>query len=277
MKAHGFRVCFTPLLEVLFTFPSRYLSTIGLSVVFSLAGWAPLIPAEFLVLRGTQVPSCPTAVVSRTGLSPSTDPLSRGFRYSDCVGAPTVLQPRARLRNRPGLGCCAFARHYLRNHCYFLFLRVLRCFSSPGSPTASMRCDGITSIGFPHSDIRGSRGICPSPRLFAACHVLLRLREPQASPMRPFSLSLVSSNGTLSACPPDGGPRRGRAFSTLVVVARFLFQLDFSLRFRDTPAASGAGRLALYSSRSQHVNDLILFFSPVVPGRLELPTSTLSV
>ena len=129
---------------------------------------------------------------------------------------------------------CAFARHYLRNHCYFLFLRVLRCFSSPGSPTASMRCDGITSIGFPHSDIRGSRGICPSPRLFAACHVLLRLREPQASPMRPSSLSLVSSNGTLSACPPDGGPRRGRAFSTLVVVARFLFQLDFSLRFRDT-------------------------------------------
>ena len=34
------------------------MSTIGLSVVFSLAGWAPLIPAEFLVLRGTQVPSC---------------------------------------------------------------------------------------------------------------------------------------------------------------------------------------------------------------------------
>ena len=137
MKAHGFRVCFTPLLEVLFTFPSRYLSTIGLSVVFSLAGWAPRIPAELLVFRGTQVPSCLTAVVSRTGLSPSTDPLSRGFRYSDCGGAPTVLQPRARLRNRPGLGSCAFARHYLRNHCYFLFLRVLRCFSSPGSPTAT--------------------------------------------------------------------------------------------------------------------------------------------
>ena len=159
-----------------------------------------------------------------------------------------------------GLASFPFARRYLGNHVCFLFLRVLRCFSSPGSPTASMRCDGITSIGFPHSDIRGSRGICPSPRLFAACHVLLRLREPQASPMRPSSLSLVSSNGTLSACPPDGGPRRGRAFSTLVVVARFLFQLDFSLRFRDTPAASGAGRLALYSSRSQHVNDLILFF-----------------
>ena len=32
-----------------------------------------------------------------------------------------------------GLGSSDFARHYSRNHCCFLFLRVLRCFSSPGS------------------------------------------------------------------------------------------------------------------------------------------------
>ena len=32
-----------------------------------------------------------------------------------------------------GLGSSAFARHYLRNHCYFLLLWVLRCFSSPRS------------------------------------------------------------------------------------------------------------------------------------------------
>jgi hypothetical protein len=31
---------------------------------------------------------------------------------------------------RAGLGSSAFARHYLRNHCCFLFLQVLRCFSS---------------------------------------------------------------------------------------------------------------------------------------------------
>ena len=35
--------------------------------------------------------------------------------------------------------------------------------------------------------------------------------------------------------------------------------------------------LSNFSSRSQHVNDLNSVFSPVVPGRLELPTSTLSV
>ena len=44
-------------MEVLFTFPSRYSFAIGLSVVFSLTGWAPLIHAEFLVLRATQVPA----------------------------------------------------------------------------------------------------------------------------------------------------------------------------------------------------------------------------
>ena len=51
--------------------------------------------------------------------------------------------------------------------------------------------------------------------------------------MRPYSLSLVLSNGTLTALPPRRGTRSGRAFSTLVVVARFLYQLDFSLRFED--------------------------------------------
>ena len=31
-----------------------------------------------------------------------------------------------------GLGSFAFAHRYLRNRCFFLFLRVLRCFNSPG-------------------------------------------------------------------------------------------------------------------------------------------------
>ena len=191
MKAHGFRVCFTPLLEVLFTFPSRYLCAIGLSVVFSLAGGSPQIPAEFLVIRGTQVPSGIRFCISRTGLSPFIVTLSCVFRYGSSSVLPAVLQPRALPQDNPGLGSCAFARHYLRNRCYFLFLRVLRCFRSPGSPRATLGV-GIAPDGFPHSDIRGSQGICPSPRLFAACHVLLRLREPQASPVRPCSLSLLS-------------------------------------------------------------------------------------
>ena len=41
-----------------------------------------------------------------------------------------VLQPRE--ARPPGLGCSVFARRYTRNHFCFLFLQVLRCFSSLG-------------------------------------------------------------------------------------------------------------------------------------------------
>lgn len=44
------------------------------------------------------------------------------------------------------------------------------------------RMPGLQPGGLPHSDIRGSKPICGSPRLFAACHVLHRLREPRHPP-----------------------------------------------------------------------------------------------
>ena len=55
-------------------------------------------------------------------------------RTSTSTSDPVMqaLQPRYR-RNDIGLGCSPFARHYLGNHYCFLFLRVLRCFSSPGA------------------------------------------------------------------------------------------------------------------------------------------------
>lgn len=46
----------------------------------------------------------------------------------------------------------------------------------------SERMAGLLPAGLPHSDIRGSKPICGSPRLFAACHVLHRLREPRHPP-----------------------------------------------------------------------------------------------
>ena len=78
LKAHGFRVFFTPLPEVLLTFPSRYSFAIGLSVVFSLSGWSPIIQPGFLVSRHTQVPTW-KAFSSCTGLSPSA--ARRSFRF----------------------------------------------------------------------------------------------------------------------------------------------------------------------------------------------------
>ena len=45
----GFQVLFHSPPGVLFTFPSRYFSTIGHQVVFSLTGWSPLLHTRFLV------------------------------------------------------------------------------------------------------------------------------------------------------------------------------------------------------------------------------------
>ena len=41
---------------------------------------------------------------------------------------------------------------------------------------------GLQPAGLPHSDIPGSTAICASPELFAAYHVLRRLREPRHPP-----------------------------------------------------------------------------------------------
>ena len=48
---------------------------------------------------------------------------------------------------------------------------------------------GVCPCGFPHSEIRGSRDICSSPRLFAAYHVFLRLSVPRHPPCALFSLT----------------------------------------------------------------------------------------
>ena len=52
------------------------------------------------------------------------------------------------------------------------------------------RMTGYCPAGLPHSDIPGSMDICSSPRLFAACHVLLRLLMPRHSPCALISLTI---------------------------------------------------------------------------------------
>ena len=44
-------------------------------------------------------------------------------------------------------------------------------------------------VGFPHSEICGSKPICGYPQLIAACHVLLRLLMPRHSPYALYSLT----------------------------------------------------------------------------------------
>ena len=63
------------------------------------------------------------------------------------------------------------------------------------------RMTGYCPAGLPHSDIPGSMDICSSPRLFAACHVLLRLLMPRHSPCALSSLTCSSQSplGSVSA------------------------------------------------------------------------------
>lgn len=118
--------------------------------------------------------------MSHTRLSLSMAALSKALCYTHFMPFIVVLQPLYCLNNI-GLGCSAFARHYLRNHFCFLLLWVLRCFSSPRSPLIN-QVTGLQPAGLPHSDIHGSIVICTSPWLFAAYHVLHRLREPRHPP-----------------------------------------------------------------------------------------------
>ena len=117
-----------------------------------------------------------------------------------------ALQPRAPQMGRPGLGSSAFARRYWRNHCCFLFLRVLRWFTSPGSPRRGMRSRGgggsFAPAGFPHSDTPGSPLAGSSPRLFAAGRVLHRLLSPRHPPCALSSLPAGPAPERLA--PPPG-------------------------------------------------------------------------
>ena len=160
----GFQVLFHSPPGVLFTFPSRYYSTIDHQVVFSLMGWSPLFHTRFHVPRITLDPTM-LLPLSYTGLSPSMVCFSKTFLLDSWV-IFVVRHPR--WITSPGLGSSCFARHYFRNRVFFLFLQVLRCFSSLRSPLIRyftyVWITRLFSLAeFPHSDIYGSMNICFSP------------------------------------------------------------------------------------------------------------------
>ena len=74
--------------------------------------------------------------VTCTGVSPSVPRISIRFQFlirSLCL----LLQPHSR-RNVSGLGSAPFDRHYSGYRFFFLFLQVLRCFSSLRSPSTNV-------------------------------------------------------------------------------------------------------------------------------------------
>jgi hypothetical protein len=96
----------------------------------------------------------------------------------------TVPLPRTRnacrLSHACGLASSPFAHHYSGNRGCFLFLRVLRCFTSPRyHPLPYAFRQGrrpITAAGFPHSETPGSQPGCRLPGAYR------RLQRPSSAP-----------------------------------------------------------------------------------------------
>ena len=127
LYAIGFRFYFTPLTRVLFTVPSRYLSTIGCQRVFSLIQWSGQIHAEFHVHRITWDTS--------RGFKSSLTRLSRSVATFSIVLSSIihshikVPQPREDKSSRFSL--FRVRSPLLTESFRFPFLGLLRCFTSP--------------------------------------------------------------------------------------------------------------------------------------------------
>ncbi len=168
MQAHGFRFYFTPLAAVLFTFPSRYWFTIGRQLVFSLTRWSAWIHTAFHVCRVTQELPRVRSDFGHGGLT-----LSAGaFHLLDLSSriprrGPTT--PEASLR----FGLLRVRSPLLTQSILFLFLRLLRCFTSAGFACFSLFDSGkdggiLVPPGYP---IRKS----PDQSVFAAPRSLSQL------------------------------------------------------------------------------------------------------
>ena len=94
-----------------------------------------------------------------------------------------------------GLGSSAFARRYLRNRVFFLFLRVLRCFSSPGSPHNAMDSryadGGLLRRVSPFRYLR-INGYLLLPEAFRSLSRLSSALSAKASTLRSCSLNLCN-------------------------------------------------------------------------------------
>ena len=107
--------------------------------------------------------------------------LGRAFLTRWQVRNPARMDPatpmlqRLRAWHNMGLGYSLFARRYWGNRGCFLFLRVLRCFNSPGSPPAPMDSEqGVTVLPATGSPIR----VSPDQSLLAAPRSLSQLPTP---------------------------------------------------------------------------------------------------
>ncbi len=132
---------------------------------------------------------------------------------NDRIGNSTVAGPTTPVspEGDTGLGCSDFARHYFRNRGFFLFLQVLRWFTSLGLLVPDYGFigpyGGFTPVGFPirkspdQSLLAAPRGLSQLATSFIACLL------PRHPPCALSSLTIKftrqhSDSSQLSACEP---------------------------------------------------------------------------
>ena len=188
------------MLRVLFTFPLRYWFAIGLSVVFRLGGWCRQIQTGFLQPR-------PTQDTARCTLSFAYGAITRSGRLFQAFLLKNMLprrSPTTPAGTPAGLASSAFARHYSRNHFCFLFLRLLRCFSSAGSRL----CRYVFNISGCPIRTPADQGSFAPPRRFSQLTASFVASESQGIPhaplvrFRPFAAAPAAPTASLSRTPP---------------------------------------------------------------------------
>ena len=110
--------------------------------------------------------------------------------------AESIYAVRTPACTHAGLGSFHFARRYFGNRFFFLFLRVLRCFSSPSSPLYVMywRIDtcGLHMWVSPFRHLR-LIGYLLLPVAFRSLSRLSSALSAKASTLRSYSLNLKKS------------------------------------------------------------------------------------
>ena len=152
------------------------------------------------------------AIVLRTGLSPSTARPSRQVPLRSLLPSRRPYYP----------GAASTAPVWALPLSLAATRGVTVVFLSSDYLDVSVRrVGGMTRLqraGLPHSDTRGSRAARASPRIFAACRVLPRLREPRHPPCALVTLA------RLRARPPPPGDR-----TCPVLVSRLSLDSNFGL------------------------------------------------
>ena len=195
----GFQVLFHSPHGVLFTFPSQYSALSVTKEYLALRGGPRLFPQDFSCLVVLWILLCRLAFHLR-----GFHPLWPAFPGPFHLASRSRLQSEPQHASHPGLGSSRFARRYFGNHFCFLFLRLLRCFSSPGSPPYVMdwRMD-TWSLSMWVSPFRHPRliGYLLLPAAFRSLSRLSSALSAKASALRSFLLNPSASPPSVTGMP----------------------------------------------------------------------------